>query len=161
VLVRPATHDDVAEIARVHVESAEAAYGSLAPASDAELARRVANWTAMLDDPSRSPFVAESAGRIVGVLSIGPASAEVGVGELHVLYVHPDWWGRGAGQQLIDRAHRELARSFSTAVLTVIASNPRARRFYERNDWRLDTVVIEKHFGHPIEVARYTRTLER
>jgi hypothetical protein len=46
------------------------------------------------------------------------------------------------------------------AVLTVIASNPRARRFYERNGWRLDVVVTEKHFGRPIEVARYTRKLD-
>ena len=157
MLIRAATHDDVPEIARIHVESAFAASGSLAPASDAELARRVANWSRRLDDPECSPFVAETDGQIVGILSVGPARAESRIGELYFLYVLADWWGRGPGQLLLDCAHQELARAFSTALLSVLASNPRARRFHERNGSSLDTVVIEEHFGHPTEVARYTR----
>ena len=42
----------------------------------------------------------------------------------------------------------------------VLEANARARRFYERNGWRLLEVVVEPHFGGQLtEVARYRRTL--
>jgi len=47
-------------------------------------------------------------------------------------------------------------------MLTVLTTNTRARRFYERNGWRLSEVVVEPHFGgRPAEVARYRRALQR
>ena len=77
-----------------------------------------------------------------------------------MLYVDPDWWGSDAGQLLIEQAHLELGESCDEAVLTVLAANPRARRFYERNGWALDALVTEPHFGgHRTEVARYRKTL--
>jgi ribosomal protein S18 acetylase RimI-like enzyme len=97
---------------------------------------------------------------VVGILNFGPARDEHGVGELYVLYVQPAHWGSGAGQLLIDLAHSELARRHNEAVLTVLADNPRARRFYERNGWVLDAVQVEPHFGgKPTEVARYRKKL--
>jgi ribosomal protein S18 acetylase RimI-like enzyme len=114
------------------VESSEAAYGSLARGGPAELARRTDVWHMVVDDSEQLVFVAEAEEQVVGVLNVGPARNEPGLGELYVIYVHPNWWGSSAAQQLIDRAHEELGRRFRSAVLTVVASNPRARRFYER-----------------------------
>ena len=72
----------------------------------------------------------------------------------------PDAWGSGAGQLLIERAHEVLAERFDEAVLTVLAANPRARRFYERNGWTLDELRTEPHFGgEPTDVARYRKRL--
>jgi GNAT superfamily N-acetyltransferase len=104
--------------------------------------------------------VAEEGSDLVGVLIVGPARDGSRRGELRVLYVDPGWWGSDAGQLLIEQAHLELAKSYAEAVLTVLAANPRARRFYERNGWTLDALVTEPHFGgQPTEVARYRRTL--
>jgi len=158
VTIRSARIEDVPELARVHHESSEAAYAELAPPDPARLSRREESWREVFAMPERSPFVAEADGQVVGVMDIGPARDELGAGEVYVLYVHPDWWGTEAGQRLLDRAHEELSRQHEQAVLTVLAANPRARRFYERNGWRLDRVKTEPHFGGAqTEVAVYRK----
>jgi GNAT superfamily N-acetyltransferase len=114
----------------------------------------------VLADPANGTFVARDGRRIVGVLSIGAAGEREATGEVRVLYVLPEWWGSGAGQRLLEHAHRELAREFDDAMLTVLRANDRARRFYERNGWRLSEIAVEPHFGgRPTQVARYGRSL--
>jgi len=158
VTIRPARIEDVPELARVHHESSEAAYADLAPPDSAGLSRRQAAWREVFAMPECSPFIAEADGQIVGVLNIGPARDEIDAGEVYVIYVHPTWWGTEAGQRLLECAHAELSRAYEKAVLTVIAANPRARRFYERNGWQLDRVKTEPHFGGtPTDVALYRK----
>jgi GNAT superfamily N-acetyltransferase len=149
--VRHATVADAEAMARVHTESSETAYAHVAPPVPGAYERRLAVWREVLAG-DHSAYVAETDDRTtVGVLSVSEC-------ELHVIYVHPDWWGSGAGQLLIDQAHELLARTCDEAVLTVLAANPRARRFYERNGWRAGETVTEPHFGGiPTEVVRYRR----
>jgi ribosomal protein S18 acetylase RimI-like enzyme len=155
VIVRPATAADADAMARVHCESYEAAYDR---ARDPVRTRE--RWRAMVAEPGVATFAAVDDGEIVGVLSVGPARDESGDGEVYVIYVHPDRWGSSAGQRLIDQAHDELAAGHVEAVLTVLAANARARRFYERNEWALEGLSTEPHFGgEPTEVARYRRKL--
>jgi 2-amino-4-hydroxy-6-hydroxymethyldihydropteridine diphosphokinase len=151
---------DADEMARVHTASSDAAYRQHRPADPNGLERRTGMWREVLADPSNRSFVARDGGRIVGVLSIGPFRGEEAAGEVRVLYVLPEWWGSAAGRRLLERAHRELAREFDEAILTVLTANARARRFYERNGWRLSELLVEPHFaGRPTEVARYRRSL--
>lgn len=117
-------------------------------------------WRELLADPRHRSFVARDARRIVGVLGISPVGHTNPEGEVTVLYVLPSWWGSRAGQLLLDRAHAELARDHGAAQLTVLTANARARRFYERNGWRLTETLIEPHFGGvPTKVSRYRRAL--
>ena len=161
MIVRRATEADATAMARVHVESAAAAYAGLdLPPEPDPIGRRVANWRAVFDAEGMSPFVAEDDSTVVGILNVGPARARDDVGELYVIYVLPSHWGSGAGQLLIETAHATLSAGFAEATLTVLAENARARRFYERNDWVLEAVVTEPHFGgRPTEVARYRKAL--
>jgi GNAT superfamily N-acetyltransferase len=160
VIVRLATRADVPELARVHTESAEAAYAHVAPTEPNGLERRTANWLRVFDDAVGSPHVAEADGDVVGILNFGPAREQADAGELYVLYVLPTYWGRGAAQLLIVTAQCELARRHDEAVLSVLAENPRARRFYERNGWELQEIRVEPHFGGaPTEIARYRKVL--
>jgi RimJ/RimL family protein N-acetyltransferase len=157
VLARPALDEDVPAAARVHHGSSEAACAFVPNAPT--LSDREALWRGVLERSDRWPYVVEAKGEIVGVLIIGP-SAEPETGELYVLYVHPDWWGTGAAQQLIDRAHDQFERRFQRAVLTVMATNFRARRFYERNGWAVEEIVRESSSlfsGEAVEVARYRK----
>jgi GNAT superfamily N-acetyltransferase len=114
--VRPATIADAEECARVHSESSEAAYGR---PRDRE--RTLENWRSSFEGDGAS-FVAEENEAIVGVLNVGPAHEETGVGELHLIYVLAESWGSGAGQLLIEQAHEALSARFDEAVLTVLAS---------------------------------------
>jgi ribosomal protein S18 acetylase RimI-like enzyme len=159
VIVRVATEADARAMARVHVEWAAAAYAELdLPPEPDPIGRRVANWQAVFGSEDMSPFVAEVDASVVGILNVGSARDRQDVGELYVLYVHPTYWGRGAGQALIETAHTTLEKRFSEAVLTVLAQNPRARRFYERNGWAVEAIVTEPHFGgRATEVARYRK----
>jgi len=158
MVVRPARVEDLPDLARIHTESANAAYEGIAAADSDALRKRTAAWAEVLGDPTFSPFVAEADGRPVGLVNVGPARDEREAGEVFTIYVLPPWWGTGVGQQLLEQAHRRLAQTYSQAVLTVLAANPRARRFYERNGWTLDRLDTEPHFGgHPTEVARYRK----
>jgi GNAT superfamily N-acetyltransferase len=149
--VRPATAADAEAMARVHTTSSEAAYAHVAPPSPGGYERRLVAWRGALarGEPA---FLAETDdGATVGVLHVSGC-------ELHVIYVDPDWWGSGAGQLLIDEAHEVLATTCDEAILTVLAANPRARRFYERNGWTPAEIVTEPHFGGvPTEVVRYRK----
>jgi 2-amino-4-hydroxy-6-hydroxymethyldihydropteridine diphosphokinase len=152
--------EDADEAARVHSASADEAYRDVAPRDPGRLARRLALWRRIVLDPGAQAFAARDRGRIVGILIVGPDLDGGPVGQVRAIYVREPWWGTGAGQALLDRAHAELATDHDEAILTVLTSNGRARRFYERNGWRLGEVLVEEHLGgHLVEVARYHRRL--
>jgi GNAT superfamily N-acetyltransferase len=80
--------------------------------------------------------------------------------ETYAIYVHPEHWGTGVGQALLERAEIELAKTCTEATLTCMVGNARARRFYERNGWQLGETLVEPHFGgEPTEVCRYSKRL--
>lgn len=146
MIVREATLADAESMARVHAQSFAAAYGR-----PRDLEQTITVWRGVLADDALRQWMALEDDEPVGVLSVSGD-------ELKVLYVLPSHWGSGAGQALIERAHELLAQTCAEATLIVLASNPRARRFYERNGWRLDEVFTEPHFGgEPTDVARYRR----
>ena len=70
--------------------------------------------------PDARILVAERAGKIVGVAS---CRREGTTGELVSLYVVPESWGTGAGQQLHD-----VALAAMRGDVRAIAARPRARR---------------------------------
>jgi GNAT superfamily N-acetyltransferase len=150
VSVRPATRDDAEAMARVHWLSSNTAYGRNDP-----FERRLAASRALFDEARVRPFVAEEDGEILGVLTVGGD-------ELYAIYVHPDHWGAGVGQALLERAHEELARTCDEATLTCLVGNGRARRFYERNGWLVGEKLTEPHFGgEPTRVVRYRRRFRK
>jgi 2-amino-4-hydroxy-6-hydroxymethyldihydropteridine diphosphokinase len=158
--IRPALPDDAEAAARAHTASAEAAYRDVMPPEPDGLTRRIGNWRRSLANPEIEGYIAVDDGRVVGVLNIGQFRDQPGLGAVRLLYVRPEWWGSGAGQMLMDHAHRELAKAFDEATLTVLTANARARRFYERNGWVEGETLMEPHFGDRMtRVTRYRRRL--
>lgn len=147
MIVRPATPADAEAMARVHWLSSNTAYGRNDP-----FGRRLASAQRVFEEAGTRPFLAEDGSGVVGILTLG-------VDELYAIYVHPEQWGTGVGQALLDRAEQELAETCDTAVLTCMVGNARARRFYERNGWELGETLVEPHFGgEPTEVCRYRKS---
>lgn len=158
--IRRARPEDAVAAATAHTASAEAAYRDFTPPEPDGLSRRIGNWQQSLANPEIQGYLAVDDGRVVGVLNIGQFRDQPGLGAVRVLYVRPEWWGSGAGQLLMDHAHRELAKAFDEATLTVLTANTRARRFYERNGWVEAETIIEPHFGDRMtQVTRYRRRL--
>lgn len=159
VAVRPAEPADCREIADVHVETWRAAYQHALPPEVLEelsVDEREAWWRTRIERESAVVWVAETRGRVVGFASVGPSWTEEGAGELYAIYVLPDAWGSGAARELMAAARAWFAtEGYATAMLWVLADNPRARRFYEREGWRAERTRIDAVSGVEIEEALY------
>jgi ribosomal protein S18 acetylase RimI-like enzyme len=160
-VIRPGTPEDAEAVARVHVETWQAAYAHVFPREKLEsLSGERAERRAELHRRA-PPIVAEENGEIVGFVSVGPGTDPGTDGELYAIYVHPDHWDAGFGRQLIEAGEdrlRELGHSH--AILWVLEDNPRARRFYELAGWTADgTVRPIEVFGMSVPEVRYGKRL--
>ncbi|HEV2033865.1 MAG TPA: GNAT family N-acetyltransferase [Candidatus Dormibacteraeota bacterium] len=137
-MVRPATLDDAAEIARVNVATWRSAYRNLLPddflaaLTEAYYAER---WTRLIHEGSSRVFVAEEPKGIVGFASGGRERAgEHGfAGELYAIYVLDSAERRRHGRELVRAvagALREM--NLPDMIVWVLRDNVRARGFYER-----------------------------
>jgi L-amino acid N-acyltransferase YncA len=136
-VVRPATVEDAAGIARVHIEAWRETYSRLVEQGefdDLSIERRTERWSRIIDSGESQVWVAETAGAIVGFSSSASRdSAAPRPLELESIYLLGDQHGSGAGQALLDAAIGD-----SSAFLMVAEGNPRAREFYRRNRFELD-----------------------
>ena len=156
--IRRATAADARAIADVHVRTWQAAYRHVFPAEvldSLSVDEREERWQDHLGGRVTA-WVAETDGRIVGFVSVGPSRTEDDEGELYAIYVLPESWGSGAAPELMAAAKDWFAQEgFATAMLWVLVDNPRARRFYEREGWRLDGSRVDPVRGVEVEEALY------
>ncbi len=133
--IRPATADDAAAIATVHVQAWRESYPGLVP--DAVLAaldpcRRTEMWRAAI--PRGGVFVAAEDADLVGFVAWGPQSDATlsFAAEVSALYVLRRAQWRGHGRALMRAAAAEMQKAgFGSAGLWVLDGNAPARRFYE------------------------------
>jgi ribosomal protein S18 acetylase RimI-like enzyme len=167
---REAVAADADALGLVHVRSWQAAYRGLVPQSylDGLDPQRRADvwrgWLAALEPPRAVLVLEHPADGVVGFAEIG-ASRDPGagrlVGELMSIYVLPIHWGQGGGRLLMDEAVRSLALAeFREASLWVLATNARARRFYDAAGWSPDGgEKVDQSLGFPLAEVRYRRSL--
>jgi ribosomal protein S18 acetylase RimI-like enzyme len=189
--VRAAELADAEAIATVHVAAWQAAYrGGLLPDAyldGLQVSDRTAAWERTLSSPTpprSARLLAERDGEVVGFCVVGAERGDAAPdrgdaapdrgdaapdrgdeparGEVHVLNVHPDAWGGGAGTALLAAGTEALsAAGFERAVLRVHPDNARARRFYERAGWRCDDLLRhEEVWGIEVPELRYQRELD-
>jgi GNAT superfamily N-acetyltransferase len=158
-VIRPGTADDAEGVARVQVETWQAAYAHALPS---EQLQALSVEEAVQRHRRRTPrLVADGGGEILGFVDVG-ASRDPGTdGELLAIYVHPDHWGTGVGRALIEAGEAELRRlGHQNGILWVLDDNPRARRFYELAGWSLDGSARDIDiFGFDVSEVRYAKRL--
>lgn len=169
VVIRAARVDEARRIAEVHVRAWQWAYRDLLPATLLErlsVERRAAYWQAWLTDadPRRQLWLAIRRERVVGFVAAGPArdpDADATTGEIYALYLEPEVAGTGVGRSLCDHAVEGLRHDgFRGATLWVLATNSRARRFYEQGGWGADGAArTEDQAGVALHEVRYRRPL--
>ena len=149
-MIRKATFEDAASIARVHVGTWRAAYAGIVP--DDYLAslseeKRTKSWQQQLTD-GRTILVAEKDGEVIGLASGGPSrdADATGDAEVYAIYVLPEHWGCGVGRELMAKMEDSLSDAHST-TLWVLRDNQRAIRFYERIGYRSDGAEKEIRLG--------------
>lgn len=158
-VLRDAVESDAREIARVHVASWRAAYPGLVPdhvLAGLSVDRRAEGWERILADGRQGVVVAASGEGVVGFGHVGPArDRDLGptTGQLTTLYLDPDWWGAGVGRALHDASLDRLAASgYDRAVLWMLSTNARARRFYGRQGWSRDGRMRIQQFGGTVVI---------
>lgn len=137
--IRKATVADATAIAEAHVATWRETYRGLLPDSyldNLSPAGREPQWRQILTlpDEERCVLVATgAAGAIVGFASGGPAHDNAGyAGEISTLYVRRAYQGGGLGRALFVALTAHLRDRGSTSlILWVLATNRRARGFYE------------------------------
>ena len=145
ITIRKATEADIPTIAALHVEGWKGAYGGIVDQAYLDgltVEKRIADWKGWLAAGESEVFIAEADGVPAGFVVTGrtktppPGSSPIRPshsGEVYALYLHPDYWRRGIGTDLLKAAARNLKeKKHSTLCLWVLEANQRARAFYEK-----------------------------
>lgn len=168
--VRAATVKDAPHIATVHILSWQAAYQGLLPQDyldGLDVFERTERWQRRLSaaDSSKSGVVVAVPGPdLLGFAGFAPSrdrDEDSSVGEIRQIYLLPEAWGQGFGQRLMSTALKRMASvGYGQATLWALATNVRARRFYEKTGWIPDgTTRSDDMSGFPISQIRYRRHL--
>ena len=159
--VRIAGVDDAADIARVIVAGWRSSYRGIVP--DEVLAKlsveeRSRMWGAILSEQKGAAFVASKDSEVVGTAHIGLGS-DPGTYELFCIYVLEEEWGKGVGTRLLQGAMDEARKSAGGRITAwVLLDNARARRFYERMGFEIDSEPAPSRWPG-IQQIRYSISL--
>jgi GNAT superfamily N-acetyltransferase len=158
----------------VHVRSWQSAYRGKMPQdylNGLDPARRSEIWRHIIEqtDPSRDGVLVAAANGIgiAGFAAFGPSRDDDtdprATGQVYAIYADPRAWGTGTGRALMGSAAAELGRfGYAGAVLWVLDTNDRARRFYAIAGWAEDGGhQTDGSRGFDIAEVRYRRTLSR
>lgn len=171
--IRPATAQDAAGIAKVYVDAWRSAYAAILP--HRVLLRmsyegQTRQWAGMIRDRPAAQAVivaSEADDGVVGFASFGPARFDhrpaagrfagehEKVGEVHTLYVLPDFQERGIGRQLLAAAFAALVeRRYSCGFVWALRDN-HARYFYERVGGKVIAERQERQWGRMTDQVCY------
>jgi ribosomal protein S18 acetylase RimI-like enzyme len=160
--VRQATPADSRRIAQIHVETWRTAYRGQMPdavldALDAD--KRATFWNNHLATQPNGILVVESDKAIIGFCDLIPSRDEGSnpheAGEIAAIYVHLEFWRKGAGAALCRFSLREARiRKYISVTLWVLASNVAAQRFYEAMGFSLDGATKVDHSLNKYELHK-------
>jgi GNAT superfamily N-acetyltransferase len=135
--IEPAAPGDAQAVAEVHVLSWQHAYRGIFPdefLAQLSVERRTAMWRDSIATGRPQLLVARVDDCVAGFIAFGPCrddAAPEGAAEVWAFYLAPDRWSTGTGRALWEAARgRMLLQGAHRASLWVLASNPRAIRFY-------------------------------
>lgn len=167
-VVRPATLNDAAQIAQVHVRSWQQAYSQLMPQAyltglDQTLSQRRGHWAETITRGDSQVRVVSLEDALIGWICFGPSrDTDVDarqVGEVMALYVLAEHWGHGIGRRLWQAARAWLGeQGYERITLWVLVENTRAIRFYQACGWveEPQTRRTLQRGGVTLEEVRYS-----
>jgi ribosomal protein S18 acetylase RimI-like enzyme len=165
VLIRPATVDDSAGLARVQVDSYRTAYAAiwsqelLDHFTYEEQKHDWQEWHA--SRPDDLIFVADASGtsQVVGYALTRPGPTDIAPydSELLALHVHPTRYRQGIGRRLVAAAARQLKRQGCASMMLWTMKENDAHGFYRRLGAQLldagkisGTGAVEVAYGWPV-----------
>ena len=166
ICVRPASEDDAARLAEVHVAAWRATYRGVMTdeyLDGLDVGRAASAWRRNIREPGDGTvhLVVHCGNEVVGFAILGAASgdSDPGSGQIHAINVHPDWWAQGIGSILFAAAEQKLiGLGYDRAFLWVEKNNNRAISFYSKRGWFDDGATLEDtRFDPPVAETRHSR----
>ena len=158
VTMRAPTPADVPRIAALVAEGFDS-YRSFAPAgwTPPPMQEHERYLAARLWEATTWATLAEGGDTIAGIVSMTPAAiarhpvADPRLAHLWQLFIAREWWGSGLATSL----HALVTEAASTRGYTAMrlftpADQARARRFYEREGWRIAAPAEEDEIGFAV-----------
>ncbi|MBK5430007.1 MULTISPECIES: GNAT family N-acetyltransferase [Bacillus] len=165
--VRRATKNDIASIAKVHVESWKTTYKGIfsnGVLDNITYEQRENLWKSIFqkDDKNEYRFVAETLnGEIIGFIDGG--AERTGTyncdGELYAIYILQEYQGMKIGQLLFQALLSDCKKNNMQSLLVWVVSNNPSKKFYEKyNPEKIDTKFLERL--HIEEIAYVWRNMD-
>jgi GNAT superfamily N-acetyltransferase len=167
VTIRAPTPGDVPRIATLVADGFDT-YRSFAPPgwTPPPVEEHERYLSVRLWDPDTWAALAERDDTLAGIVSMTPASnsrrpvADPLLAHLWQLFIARDHWGSGLATRLHGRVTEAArTRGYTAMRLFTPADQTRARRFYEREGWRISAAAEDDEIGFP--VVQYRLELQR
>ena len=166
ITVRESEVSDALGIATVHVKSWQKTYRGQVPdeyLDSLSIPERASKLEKMIEENKKKKihnFVIEEDKTIVGILTVGENTDDdltPNVGQLYVIYIHPDHEGKGFGSMLMNKAIETLkADGYTKVTLWVLDTNSKARSWYEHKGWKVEgKTKVDKRNGFDLNEVRY------
>ena len=161
--IRKANLSDAAAMAEIHMRSWEVAYDGIIPveAIAERNAKRPAVWQNILSN-EHDNYIALLEEVPVGMMGVIPSRDDdmAEAGEVGAIYLHPSYFGRGIGCEMMNFAEKTLKENgCNIIILWVLEENMRARKFYEKCGYAFDGTKKELIIGKPLIEIRYRKDL--
>jgi ribosomal protein S18 acetylase RimI-like enzyme len=140
--LRKACLEDIGEISRIHALSWKKAYKGIVPQAYLDELREdlwVPAFNTWIKNGVLTAQLISVEDKPVGSIAYGKSrdKSRPEWGEIVSLYLLPEYFGRGYGNELLKAALLDLRQSgYQNIYLWVLKENQRARHFYEKNQWQ-------------------------
>ena len=146
IRIREAKPDDYAGVAAMHYEVWRRSWAGILSPPLLDILGPAKRWVAEIYPQSLSRrgwsmWIVESGGRTIGVTIFGPDSADTDHLLIDALYIDEESQRHGVGGRLLDEV--VTSHPAGDIVLWCAEKNDKARRFYEKNDFRIDGRTLD------------------
>jgi GNAT superfamily N-acetyltransferase len=164
VTIREATPGDFHDVAAMHYPVWRRSWAGILSPPLLDILGPAKRWVAeiypkTLDRPGWSMWIAESGRHTLGVAIFGPDSDAPDDLQIDALYIADESQRHGIGGRLLDEVLS--ARPSGDVILWCAEKNNKARRFYEKNNFRLDGRTLDWEPLPGVKVAHVGYRLTR
>ena len=165
--LRRAKAEDAPRLAKIHVDSWQAAYQGIVPGNYLQgftVQKREGAFRRAIESGMEETYLLEEEGHAVAILTIGLSLDEDlntgSIGVIWGIYIAPSHWRHGIGRMLVGEAEKLLLdRGYQEIVLWVLEDNMKARYFYEAMGYHQDGASKIVNLGQPLKVVRYAKKI--
>ena len=161
-----ATREFAFDMGYVHSYSWQKAYTGIIPDEIIKTftpENRAKIFLDVLENPLEEYYLFKVDDRPAGIASLAKSHEKNMpnyIGEIYSIYFHPDFWGPEVTQKGFQFCINRLKNlGFSEITIWVLNDNLRAKRFYERNGFKLDGNSKEIEIGVKLLEVRYSKRI--